>query len=125
LHAKVAKDSALQAKFSQIMRDAEKAGEAATGKKLAAFAKEAGFDVTLEEMQDFFRKLAEGKGGELSDAELDAVAGGKSSDGWIDIGCSVVSLGTACVAGSAARTVADGIGRAIGSPAGNCGDFFK
>jgi predicted ribosomally synthesized peptide with nif11-like leader len=93
LYEKVAKDSALQVKFNAIISDAQKAGEAATGEKLAAFAKEAGFDATFEEMKDFFKELSEKGKGELSDTELDMVAGGK--DGG-DIANSVWSIGIGC-----------------------------
>ena len=93
LYEKVAKDAALQAKLNAILKDAEQAGEAATGEKLTAFAKEAGFDATLAEMQEFFKKLAEKKEGELSESELDMVAGGKDGD---DVANSVLSIGIGC-----------------------------
>ena len=72
LYEKVAADSALKAKFAEIMKNAEAAGEEATKKKLTAFAKETGYDVTVEEMQTFFKALAESKEGELSDVELES-----------------------------------------------------
>jgi predicted ribosomally synthesized peptide with nif11-like leader len=93
LYEKVAKDGTLQAEFNAIINDAQKAGEAATGEKLAIFAKEAGFDVTLEEMKDFFEQLAVKDNRELSDTELDMVAGGKDGD---DIANSVLSIGIGC-----------------------------
>ena len=95
LYEKVAADSTLQAKFAAIMKDAEKAGNA-TREKLTAFAKEAGYDVTLDEMQEFFKGLAEAKDGELSDAELDQVAGGKVSPSANATIASIVSLGIVC-----------------------------
>lgn len=76
LYKKITGDSALQAKFGEILNDAEKAGRVATDIKLAAFAEEAGYDISAEEMREFFRDLAEKRNGELSDAELDSVAGG-------------------------------------------------
>ncbi len=79
LYEKVAADSALQEKFAVIMKGAEEVGEEATKEKLAVFAKEAGYEVTLEEMQNFFKELAESKESQMSDAELDQVAGGKGS----------------------------------------------
>lgn len=79
LYEKVAGDSVLQAKFAEIMNEGEEAGKAATEKKLIAFAKDAGFQVTLEEMQDYFNNLSRDEEGELSEVELDAVAGGKAS----------------------------------------------
>jgi predicted ribosomally synthesized peptide with nif11-like leader len=57
LYEKVAKDSDLQQKFAEIMKDAENAGKEETGKKLVAFAKEQGFDLTVDEIRDFFSKL--------------------------------------------------------------------
>ncbi len=93
LYEKVAKDSALQARFNTIMSDAEKAGESATGEKLKAFAKEVGFEVDLDEMKAFFRELtAKGKG-ELTDSDLDMVAGGK---GGGDVVNSIWSIGIGC-----------------------------
>ena len=98
LYAKVAGDSALQAKFEKIMKDAEKAGDAKTSEKLTAFAKEAGYDVTLKEMQAFFNNLAEKAEGEVSEEELDMVAGGKStgqilySVGTVAYGCGQSSV---------------------------------
>jgi predicted ribosomally synthesized peptide with nif11-like leader len=95
LYKKVAADSALREKFAGIMK------EEVTEEKLTTFAKEAGYDVTIEEMQEFFRGLAESKEGTLSDAELDQVAGGKSLEGIITIVTSVISFGMTCGAVSA------------------------
>ncbi len=78
LYEKVAADSSLQAKFSKIMKDVEQTDEESLNKKIAAFAKDAGYDVTLDEMKDFFKEMWEPKEGPLSDAELDMVAGGKT-----------------------------------------------
>ena len=96
LYEKVANDSALQAKFNAIINDAEKAGEAVTGEKLMAFAKDAGFEVTLDEMKEFFKELAEKSKDELSEVELDMVAGGKSVGGIFTVIGSVVTLGGSC-----------------------------
>ena len=73
LYQKVAADNVLLEKFQAILKDAEAAGKKATEEKLIAFAKEAGYDVTIEEVQAF---SAQSKG-ELNDDELDVVAGGK------------------------------------------------
>lgn len=75
LYEKIAADSALKAKFTEILKDAEKAGKEETDKKLVSFAEEEGYSVTAEEIVDFFKQL-ESKEGELSEEELDAVAGG-------------------------------------------------
>ena len=80
LYEKVAADLTLQEKFKKIMDGAKEAGEEATVQTLLAFAKEAGFPLGLEELQTFFREAAEQQEGELSDLELDMVAGGKSTD---------------------------------------------
>lgn len=93
LYEKVAGDSDLQAKFAEIMKGA--AEEEATKEKLIAFAKEAGYDVAVEEMQAFFKGLAEAEKGELSDTELDQVAGGKNDKGFE---LSIITLGLGCAA---------------------------
>lgn len=111
LYAEVAGDSVLQAQFSQIMAEAESAGQAATDAKLQAFAKEAGYEVSLLEMQEFFRNLSEVQQtqehyGELSDVELDQVAGGKSANGGLLIAASVLTLGTLCALISTGNAIA-------------------
>lgn len=95
LYEKVAADSALQAKFAEILKNAEAAGEAATKEKLTAFAREAGYDISIEEMQEFFGELAESKERDLSDAELDQVAGGKGEGAGMAATWGVVSALTA------------------------------
>ncbi len=112
LYEKVAGDSALQAKFAEIMKEAEKDGEAVTKEKLVAFAKEAGFDVSFEEVREYFKTLSETEEGALSDAELDSVAGGKSIAGTVNIVVSVLTAGLTCGILSAA----------MGS---ECGESFK
>lgn len=79
---KVVADITLQAKFLEITANAEKAGEDATNRKLSEFAKDVGYDITFEEMKEFFREMAEKEDGTLSDSELDTVAGG----GFFDYG---------------------------------------
>lgn len=76
LYAKVAGDSALQKKFAEILKGAAEEQEAAK-EKLTAFAKEAGYEVSIEEAQEYFKALIEQKEDALSGAELDMVAGGK------------------------------------------------
>ena len=97
LFEKVSKDNALQEKFSAIMKDAEKAGKEETEAKLTAFAKEVGYVVSVEEMQTFFKELAEKGKDELSDSELDMVAGGKTQ-GWVAFSIGTVGIG--CALGS-------------------------
>ena len=103
LYEKVGEDSTLQEKFNEILEAAQKAGPEETEKKLVAFAKEAGYEVSLDEMKDFFKELAENDKGELSDAELDMVAGGKSLTGIFHVFTSVASAGLSCAANSAAE----------------------
>jgi predicted ribosomally synthesized peptide with nif11-like leader len=79
LYEKVAASSTLQEKFAEIIKNAEVAGEEATKEKMVDFAKEAGYDVTVDELQKFFKGLVESEEGALSDVELDQVAGGKST----------------------------------------------
>jgi predicted ribosomally synthesized peptide with nif11-like leader len=122
LYEKVAADSSLQAKFNAILSDAEKAGEAVTGEKLAAFAKEAGFEVSLDEMKTFFKALAEKGEGELSDTELDMVAGGKSLSGIFHVFTSVASGGISCAVNSAAEETKS---RYTEGLMPNCQDYFS
>ena len=76
LFEKVTKDADLQEKMLSIIKDAEKTSEESIKDRLAAFAKDAGYEITPEEMQAFFEGLTEKSESELSDAELDMVAGG-------------------------------------------------
>ena len=94
LYEKVAKDSNLLAKFNAIMKET---GDAKFSEKLTAFAKEAGYEVSVEEAQKFFKALSEEKAGQLSDSELDMVAGGKGLDFIAD---SIGSLGFSCAVNS-------------------------
>lgn len=123
LYEKVAKDNGLQAQFSLIMAEAEQAGQiddpsgkAATEEKLLAFARGAGFEVSIEEMQAFFQGMAAQAEGELSDAELDQVAGGKSGGGIVHVIGSVLSVGIGCAIMSAVVEVAK---------SGGCNRYFQ
>ena len=111
LYDKVAQDSALQQKFNTILKDAERAGQTATEEKLLAFAKEVGYLVSLEEMKVFFEGMSTQASTELSDAELDQVAGGKVQQGTVI--ASVFTLGLVCA-----------IGSIIDAIQGNCEEFF-
>ena len=99
LFEKVAKNTELQDLFNQIRLNQEKLGPEETKQQLLAFSKDTGFDISLEEMQTFFLSLQQGQTGELSDLELDMVAGGKSDAGWLAVattiftwaGCAIVS----------------------------------
>ncbi len=96
LYAKVAADSALQEKFGKIIEEA--GDEAALGEKLIAFAKELGYEITVEEIREFFVSKSESSGGQLSEEELDAVAGGKSPFGGGG-GRPGISIGVAMIGG--------------------------
>lgn len=100
LYEKVPKDSGLRTKFEEIMRDAAKEVDAKTSEKLIAFAKEAGYDVTVEEMQAFFMNLVEKAEGEIPEAELDLMAGGKGAGERL---FSVATLEHACMIISAKK----------------------
>lgn len=97
LYDKVAKDGSLQSKFQDIMNNVGKEAEAAIAEKLVSFAKEAGYDVTIEEIKSFFGEILEKNRGALSDDELDLVAGGKMALGAVlslgsfGVGCAVMS----------------------------------
>jgi predicted ribosomally synthesized peptide with nif11-like leader len=84
LYQKVTADPNLRSKFNTVIQDAEKVGTAETEKKLLDFAKDAGYDISLAEMQEFFNDMSEKSSGELSDSELDMVAGGKSGGDGTD-----------------------------------------
>ena len=103
LYEKVSKDSMLQDKFASIMQEANAAGKEMVEEQLTAFAKEAGYDVTVEEMQSFFRKLSESNHNELSTEELDLVAGGKTNFGVLIL--SVASFGAGCAVVSVAAAI--------------------
>lgn len=108
LYAKVAGDVDLQAKFVEIMKNAAEAGEA-TNEKLISFAREAGYEISFEEVREYYEALSGQKEGELSDAELDAVAGGKSAQGGGYIALSVLTVGTGCAAGSIIAVIKSGV----------------
>jgi len=90
LYAKVAADSVLQEKLGKIMGNAD--DEAALGEKLVAFAKEQGFDVTASDIEEFFKSLTKPANGELSEEELDSVAGGKLGFGITDLSDLLAAL---------------------------------
>ena len=99
LYSKVAGSSALQETFNQIMADAEKDGTEAAEQKLVQFAQAEGYEISIEEMRAFFVGMATQASGELSDAELDQVAGGKSFNGAMAVTMSVLIVAT-CIVGS-------------------------
>lgn len=76
LYLKVAADAALQEKVNKIFEANAEDGAAAAA-KLVEFAKEQGYDVTVEEIKEFFKSLSEKSNEALDDEDLEAVAGGK------------------------------------------------
>lgn len=114
LYEKVSKGGALQSKFNAILNDMKQVGEQATNQALLAFAKEEGFDVSLEEMQEFFQSLSKPKEGELSELELDMVAGGKSTEekvlsfATLNIGCNILNSIRDSQSGKDCTTFGDG-----------------
>lgn len=111
LYEKVAHDSDLQAKFTRIMErfDGEKPDE--FKERLLAFAAEAGYTIDYEEIKNFFEGMSLQPDGELSESELDAVAGGKNSE---RVKHSLTSLGSYCAALSAKYAITNN----------NCGAQF-
>lgn len=105
LYEKVARDAVLQMKFVKIIENHDQLSEAEVGRKQVAFAKELGYDVSKEEIDDFFKNLSEQSSGELSEDELDMVAGGKSDSGTVNVKLSVYSLGLYCALASADEEV--------------------
>jgi predicted ribosomally synthesized peptide with nif11-like leader len=114
LYEKVASDAGLQAKFLEIINNAEQAGPLETQSKLLNFAKEAGYDISLEEMEKFFKGMIDQEVSELSDLELDMVAGGKIS--WKQIGGLFVTI--VFTATSAVGAIATGGAAMLGCAAG-------
>lgn len=79
LYLKVAADAALQAQVGKIFEESGTDKEALVG-ELIKFGKEQGFEVSKDDIVEFYKSMEE-SGGQLSDEELDAVAGGKRPGG--------------------------------------------
>jgi predicted ribosomally synthesized peptide with nif11-like leader len=92
----VKKDQGLQGKITQMAQTNPKEVEAMVIK----LAGEKGYQFTADEVKTFAKELAATmpKNGELSDNELEAVAGGKgSSRKGGEAGASIITLGMACL----------------------------
>jgi hypothetical protein len=107
LYEKVAKNPSLQAEFTSMVKQGETDGPEAKMDRMLSFAKGLGYPVNAEEVTDFFEQLANQTERELSDAELDMVAGGKSAGGAFTIAISVFSAGVLCVMESMSRNNSD------------------
>lgn len=112
LFLKVSQSTELQAKLQGIMKDAEAAGGQVTGEQMIEFAKSAGFEISLEDMKNYFQSFSARTEGELSDKDLDLVAGGELNN--IGLTLSIMTLGFACALSSTLYAIS-GM---------NCGDYF-
>lgn len=89
----VSNDRNLQSKFKEVIRKSEGVGQEEAERNLRAFAKDAGFEVTTDDIVSFSKELT-GTNAELSELELDMVAGGKSDIAKVIV--SVLSFGINC-----------------------------
>lgn len=84
-----------KAKMEALMAQSASMSQDAYFDAMIAFAKEEGFDFTKEEVVKYFEDNY--SDGELSDEDLEAVAGGKSKAGgdfWIGFKAGFVSVAT-------------------------------
>jgi predicted ribosomally synthesized peptide with nif11-like leader len=97
-YEKVKTDQDLQQKIGELA----KAKPAETESIIIKVAGEKGFEFTLEEMRTVMKGLAAvaPKSGELTDNELESVAGGAKGT-WIAL--SIISIGVACAASAGFR----------------------
>lgn len=98
LYEKVAASEELQKEFAEITKKATADNAEEIVKELIDFAKRQGYEVTAEEMKVFFSGMASDCN-ELSDMELDAVAGGKGDvcAGILVVTLSILSFGVVCL----------------------------
>lgn len=97
LYDKIAKDPALQAEFTNILEQGEEEVQEILMDRILSFGKALGYEGTAKEVKEFFAQLANTGEGELSDAQLDQVAGGKSAKGIYAVATSVITAGLACL----------------------------
>jgi len=102
-YEKVSTDKALQQQIGQLAKEDPKQ----LGSAIINAAKENGFEFTEDEMKAFMMEKAKQvkSGQELSDSELEAVAGG-GKEHWIIE--SIASIGTACAASAASNKLFGG-----------------
>jgi benzoyl-CoA reductase/2-hydroxyglutaryl-CoA dehydratase subunit BcrC/BadD/HgdB len=102
LYNKVANSNELQAEFAKIIEQyTDKPDE--LKERLLNFAQASGYAVDYEEVQGFFAKVAEQSESELSEQELDGVAGGKSDADNHHIYKSLATAGGYCLGYSIAH----------------------
>lgn len=102
-YKKVKADQGLQQKIGELAKEDPKKIVAVIIKT----AKENGFEFTEKEMKAFMTEKAKAVNptGELSDGQLEAVAGGGKTDWVVE---SIASVGASCAASAAFREVAGG-----------------
>ena len=88
LYTEVVASDALKAEFLALK----------TPEEIVAFAKKNGCDATLDDIKTFLEEKQKAAG-ELSEAELEQVAGGKSAT-WFEAFGSIATVGIACAAGA-------------------------
>ena len=101
LYSEVIASDALKAEFLALK----------TPEDIVAFAKKHGCDVTLDDIKAFFEKKQK-EAGELSEAELEQVAGGKSVQGQ-EAALSCISFGLVCVVITTASLIRGSVGTGI------------
>lgn len=107
LYEKIAREPSLQKEFLSLLNQKEQEKKEVYMDRIVSFAKEQGYLVTAFEVDAFLQELANPAEGELSDAQLDMVAGGKSVGGAFTIAMSVFSAGILCVMKSIDRNNSD------------------
>ena len=101
LYTEVIASDALKAEFLALK----------TPEDIVAFAKKNGCDVTLEDIKAFFEEKQK-VDGELGEAELEQVAGGKSASFWEAVN-SIITVGFACTVATLVSAVKGRAGTAI------------
>ena len=99
--------------YKEVMASEELKKEFLTLKpeEVEGFAKKNGCEATFADINAFLEEKAKAEG-ELSDDELDQVAGGKSVDG-MEVTISIATLGFGCAAGAIFSAAAGNAGTAI------------
>ena len=101
LYTEVIASDALKAEFLALK----------TPEDIVAFAKKNSCDVTLEDIKAFFEEKQKADG-ELGEAELEQVAGGKSASFWEAVN-SIFTVGVACALATLVSVSKGRVGTAI------------